>query len=97
MLELIPYYNRQKNQFIAAMITHDDPVVRAAAASDNHCPTKQLQAAILIETDPTVLKALLYNLNLPVKSITGFANNEARSTVFDDDEELTAHLVERIG
>lgn len=90
------FYNRQKNAFIAAMITHSDPVVRTAAASDNHCPTKQIQAALAIERDEDTLKALLYNPNLPVKSIVEFSKDEERSVIFDEDDELKDYLVARV-
>jgi len=89
------WYNRQKNRFVAAMVTNESAVVRAAAASDEHCPTKQLQAALRIEQDATVLKAILMNPNLPEKDILLFVD-DPRVELLDKDAELTAYLSDRI-
>ena len=90
------YYNRQKNEFIASMVTHSESVVRAAAASLPCCPTKQLQAALAIEQDSTVLRALLFNPNMPDKNLLAFSLNDERSVQFDEDEELSAYLVDKL-
>ena len=89
------FYNRQKNRFTQGMLMHVNPIVRAAACADENAPTKQLQAALLIEKDPTVLRALLMNDNLPVKDITEFIN-DPRIELLGEDAELEAHVVARI-
>ena len=89
------WYNRQKNRFTTAMLTHKVTEVREAACADGNAPTKLLQAALLIETEPTVLRAILMNNNIKVTDINKFMNDE-RVNLLGEDKELEAHLVGRI-
>ena len=86
------FYNAEKSIFIANMVSHEDSNVRLAAVSDEHCPSKILQARLKDEEDKDVIRAILMNPRLPKKSILTFATKDSRATMFDNDEDLIEYI-----
>ena len=90
------YYNRENKQFMHDMLHHDDAAVRVAAVSNLHVATSKLVGALVVEQDKTVLAAILRNKQLPVKTIVAFCEQDERSGMFSEDEEMIAFLVNRV-
>jgi len=87
------YYQDRKNVFIAYLAIHADPVVRIAALADPSIPVEELQEHFDVEEDYFVLRAMLLNPTLPLKSILNF-KDDPRADVFTDmnDPLLEEHL-----
>ena len=88
-------YNRQSNAFIANMLRHENPVVRAAGVSQSTVPSTLLRISLKTEQDPQVLRAILMNPKITVKAIVEFTK-DSRCDQFDEDTELRDHLVARV-
>jgi len=86
------YYNAEKNAFIADMVSDENTIVRLVAVSNEHIPTKVLQARLEIEQEKDVIRAILMNKNLPKKALLTFATKDSRAKMFDDDEQLIEYV-----
>jgi len=91
------YYTREKNEFVKDMASNFEPIVRIAAAGNEHIPVKVLTGMLDTETDVDVLRIILMNPRTPIKSINSFITNKPELTIlFDDDEEVTDYLKSRV-
>ncbi len=90
------YYNKQRSFFVEAMCNHSDPIVRAAAFSNEYVPTKKLSEAAIKETDTDVLKAIIMADRLPLKSLEDFAKADA-ADAFEADTDVINHIRDRFG
>ena len=87
-------YNREKNQFVVAMVSHTEAVVRAAACGSPYVPATKLATQLQNEQDTVVLTAILFNGNLPLSAVTAFLK-DPRVEQVNANEELQAFLVDR--
>jgi len=88
------FYSREKNTFISDMATSPNETTRIEVAGNEHIPAGTLKQMLNSETDTDVLRVILMNPRTPLKAIQTFTS-DARSDVFDDDEEITEHLKSR--
>ena len=88
-------YNRRKNAFVAAVLAHPTPVVRAAAVALATVPTTALVKQFQVERDSSVLTAILFNPRLPIKSVIAFMD-DPRCEMVNENRELTTFIVNRL-
>lgn len=84
------FYNAEKTRFIVDASINDESKVRMFAATNIHTPTKVLVGMLETEKEKHVLRAVLFNDNLPRKAVAKFVNdtNDERVEWFEEDVEL---------
>ncbi len=90
------YYSKQRQLFVDAMCNHTNPMVRAAAYSNQYVPTKMLSEAASNEEDSAVLKAIIMNDRLPQKALEDFAKSDTADQ-FEADADVNDHVRDRFG
>lgn len=89
------YYNREKAALILDLCTHEDPIVRTAILTNEHCPSTRVNSALKNDQDKDVLRAILLSGRASIKAIEEFATSD-RGGMFDDDQEVEDHITLRI-
>ena len=84
------YYNAEKTRFIVDASINDESKVRMFAATNTHTPTKVLVGMLETEKEKHILRAVLFNDNLPRKAVAKFVQdeNDERVEWFEEDVEL---------
>ena len=77
------------------MVTHENPIVRAAALSNDMCPTNQVNEALKSETNRDVLREILMSDKVSSKAIETFCDSPAADQ-FDGDTELETRISFRL-
>lgn len=89
------FYSREKGLFITDMASNADPIVRIAAAGNDHIPAGTLKQRLENESDTDVLRTILMNPRTPLKAIAAFSKDD-RAEDFADDEEVSEYLKTRV-